>query len=53
MGGAKVSEKHSNFIINTGNATAEDVIILSSLIKAKVRDRFGIQLEEEVKLIGF
>ncbi|MDD3497983.1 MAG: UDP-N-acetylmuramate dehydrogenase [Candidatus Moranbacteria bacterium] len=53
IGGAKVSEKHSNFIINTGNATAEDVIILSSLIKAKVRDRFGIQLEEEVKLIGF
>ena len=53
IGGAKVSEKHSNFIINTGNATAEDVIILSSLIKAKVRDRFGIQLEEEVKLVGF
>ncbi|MFA6790152.1 MAG: UDP-N-acetylmuramate dehydrogenase [Parcubacteria group bacterium] len=53
IGGAKVSEKHSNFIINTGNATAEDVIILSSLIKEKVRDRFGIQLEEEVRLIGF
>ncbi|KKP71361.1 MAG: UDP-N-acetylenolpyruvoylglucosamine reductase [Candidatus Moranbacteria bacterium GW2011_GWE2_35_2-] len=53
IGGAQVSEKHANFIINTGDATAEDVIILSSLIKQKVRTRFGVQLQEEVQLVGF
>lgn len=53
IGGAQISEKHSNFIINTGNATAEDVIILSSLIKQKVRSEFGVQLQEEVQLVGF
>jgi UDP-N-acetylmuramate dehydrogenase len=53
IGKAQVSEKHANFIINTGGAKAEDVIILSSLLKQKVRDHFGIQLEEEVSRIGF
>ncbi len=53
IGGAMVSLEHSNFIINTGKATAEDVIILSSLIKQKVRNRFGVQLEEEVQFLGF
>ncbi len=53
IGGAQVSEKHANFIINTGNATAEDVIILSSLIKQKVRTKFGVQLQEEIQLVGF
>ena len=53
IGGAKISEEHGNFIVNTGNATAEDVIILISLIKQKIRDNFGIQLEEEIQLIGF
>jgi len=53
IGGAKVSEKHGNFIINTGDATAEDVIILSSLIKQKVRSKFEIQLEEEIRMVGF
>jgi UDP-N-acetylmuramate dehydrogenase len=53
IGGAQISEKHSNFIINIGNATAEDVIILSSLIKQKVRNEFGVQLQEEVQLVGF
>ncbi len=53
IGGAKISEEHGNFIINTGNATAEDVIILMSLIKQKVRDKFGVQLEEEIQLVGF
>ena len=48
IGGAQISKKHSNFIINTGKATAEDVMILISLIKQKVRDKFGIQLEEEI-----
>jgi len=53
IGGAKVSEKHANFIINTGKATASDVIMLISLIKQKVRDNLGVQLMEEIKCIGF
>lgn len=53
IGGAQVSEKHANFIINTGKARAEDVIILSSFLKQKVRDSFGVQLEEEVMRVGF
>ncbi|HLD22115.1 MAG TPA: UDP-N-acetylmuramate dehydrogenase [Patescibacteria group bacterium] len=53
IGGAKVSEKHANFIVNTGTATAEDVIMLISYIKQQVRDKKGIQLMEEVEYIGF
>jgi len=53
IGGAMVSKKHANFIINTGKAKAEDVIILASLIKQKVRNHFGVQLEEEVQFLGF
>lgn len=53
MGGAKISEKHANFIVNTGKATASDVIMLISLIKQKVRDNLGVQLMEEIKYVGF
>jgi UDP-N-acetylmuramate dehydrogenase len=53
IGGAMISEKHANFLVNTGSATAEDVIMLSSLVKQQVRDKFGIQLESEVSLLGF
>lgn len=53
IGGAQVSPKHANFIINTGKATAEDVIILSSIIKQKVRTKFHVQLHEEIELVGF
>jgi UDP-N-acetylmuramate dehydrogenase len=53
MGGAQVSEKHTNFIINTGQATASDVIMLISLIKQKVRDELEIQLMEEIEYVGF
>ena len=53
IGGAKVSEKHGNFIINTGNAKAEDVVILASVIKQKIRKEFNIQLKEEVQYVGF
>jgi UDP-N-acetylmuramate dehydrogenase len=53
IGGAMISEKHANFIVNTGNATAEDVIMLASIIKQKVRTKFGVQLVEEVKFLGF
>jgi UDP-N-acetylmuramate dehydrogenase len=53
IGGAQVSEKHPNFIININNAKAEDVIILISLVKQKVRNKFGIELEEEINYVGF
>jgi len=53
IGGAKVSEQHTNFITNTGQAKAEDIIILISYIKQQVRNKFGIQLQEEIKYIGF
>lgn len=53
IGGARVSKQHTNFIVNTGGAKAEDVVILISLIKQQVRNKFGIQLQEEIKYIGF
>ena len=53
IGGAMISEKHCNFIVNIGNAKAEDVIILISLIKQKVRTHFDIQLKEEIEYVGF
>lgn len=52
VGGAKVSEKHSGFIINFDNATAQDVLDLIEKVKEKVNEKFNIQLEEEVKIIG-
>ena len=53
VGGAQVSNQHPNYLINTGGATAEEVIMLVSLIKRKVRDDLRVQLREEVQLVGF
>lgn len=53
VGGAKVSEVHANFIINTGQAKAEDIVILMSLIKQKVRIKQHVQLMEEIQYVGF
>jgi UDP-N-acetylmuramate dehydrogenase len=53
IGGAQVSDKHGNFLVNLGNATASDVLQLISLIKMRIRDGYGVQLEEEVQLLGF
>ncbi len=53
IGGVMISEKHGNFIINTGGGKAEDIVILISLIKQKVRDNFNIQLKEEIEYVGF
>ena len=53
IGGAQVSDEHANFIINTGQATALDVITLIGYIKQKVRDNFGLQLREEIQYVGF
>lgn len=52
IGGAQISEKHGNIIINTGGATASDVLQLLSLVKMKVRDVYGIQLQEEIQYIS-
>ncbi|MFQ6069258.1 MAG: UDP-N-acetylmuramate dehydrogenase [Candidatus Aminicenantales bacterium] len=48
VGGATVFPGHANFIVNQGGATARDVLELARLLKEKVREEFGIQLEEEV-----
>ncbi len=53
IGGAQVSEEHTNYIVNTGDGTAENVIMLVSYVKQQVRDQFGVQLVEEVNYLGF
>ena len=49
----KISLEHANFIVNTGHGKAEEVIMLISYIKQQVRDKLGVQLEEEVQYFGF
>ena len=51
-GGAAVSDKHTNFLINTGNATAADLEALGEEVRRRVRDKTGIGLEWEIKRIG-
>ncbi len=53
IGDAQVSDKHANFIVNLGQAKAEHVVMLISLIKQKIRTDNNIQLEEEIGYIGF
>lgn len=50
-GGAQVSEKHSGFVVNIGNATCHDVLTLMRLVQETVYERFGVRLEPEVKII--
>ena len=52
LGGAQVSPKHAGFVINSNNATAEDVIELISYIKKSIKDIYGIELSPEVRIIG-
>lgn len=52
IGGAQVSEKHCGFIVNTGDATAADIIALIQWVKDKVFQTSGVMLEEEVKILG-
>jgi UDP-N-acetylmuramate dehydrogenase len=52
VGGAQVSEKHGNFIINTGRATARDVLQLIDEVRRIVADKTGYVLETEVRLLG-
>jgi len=51
-GGARFSRKHANFVENTGGATTADVLELLAAGRARVRERFGIELEPEVHLLG-
>ena len=50
-GGAKISEMHANFIVNTGNAKAKDVMSLIDLVKNVILEKNGIELETEIKII--
>jgi UDP-N-acetylmuramate dehydrogenase len=52
VGGARFSEKHANFVENTGEATTVEVIALMAEGRRRVRERFGIALEPEVQLLG-
>lgn len=52
VGGAQVSEKHAGFIVNTGNATAADVLALIEHVQSVVREATGVDLEPEVRIIG-
>ena len=52
VGDASVSSMHANFIINHGRATSSDVRALISMIKQRVRSKFGIELAEEVQIVG-
>lgn len=52
LGGAQVSEKHANFIINTGEATAADIEALIERVRNTVAEQTGIRLQTEVKIVG-
>jgi UDP-N-acetylmuramate dehydrogenase len=52
VGGALVSDKHANFFVNTGEATAADFYRLMRRVAAAVKDEFGIELEPEIRLLG-
>ncbi|MGG1575783.1 UDP-N-acetylmuramate dehydrogenase [Fictibacillus sp. NRS-1165] len=52
VGGAQISEMHANFIVNTGNAKAKDVLELISLIQKKIKELHHIDIETEVEIIG-
>lgn len=52
IGGAEISAKHANFIINTGDASAADIEALIDLAQKTVHEKFGVELEREVRIIG-
>lgn len=52
VGGAQVSEKHCGFVVNKGDATAEDVLGLIHEVQRRVQEQFGVVLEPEVKFLG-
>jgi UDP-N-acetylmuramate dehydrogenase len=52
IGGASFSEKHANFIVNHGEATTQDVVALIAEGRRRVKERFGVELEAEVQVLG-
>lgn len=52
IGGAQVSPKHAGFVVNTGGATAVDILALIDRVQARVREKYGIELECEVRIVG-
>ena len=52
VGDVMISDKHTNYIVNLGNGKAEDVKKLINFVKAKIHEKFGIYLEEEVMYAG-
>ena len=52
IGGAIISDKHANFIINAGGATSSDVKKLIALAKKEVFKKFNVKLEEEIEIVG-
>jgi len=52
VGGAEVFARHANIIVNAGGATAADVLALAAIMQSRVRERFGVTLEEEVVFLG-
>ena len=52
VGGASVSEVHANFIVNDGTATSQDVLDLVHYIQVKIKEKFGVDLEKEVIVLG-
>ena len=52
IGNAQISEQHANFVLNLGGATAADIVALINLAQERVRERFGIELEPEVAVVG-
>lgn len=52
IGGAQVSEKHTNFLINTGNATSADIEALGDEVRRRVREHSGVELQWEIQRVG-
>lgn len=51
VGGAEISEKHGNFIVNRGGATAADILKLITLVQTKVKEQSGVELQPEIEII--
>jgi len=52
IGGARISSKHANFIVNTGTATTHNVLSLIALVRRTIKEKYGVGLEEEIFILG-
>lgn len=52
IGGAEVSTKHAGFIINSGNATSQDILDLIEHVKNVIKEKYNVEIHEEIKIIG-